>query len=32
MHIYPWQMAPCQLSKDALNTATPKLAHIYIYI
>ena len=35
MHIYPWQIAPLQLSIDALHTATPNLAHLmadlYIY-
>ena len=35
MHIYPWQIAPLQSSIDALNTATPNLAHLmadlYIY-
>ena len=28
MHIYPWQIAPLELSIDALNTATPNLAHL----
>ena len=32
MHIYPWQMDPPQSSIDALNTATPHLVDIYIYI
>ena len=36
MHIYLWQIDPLlQLSIDALNTATPNLAHlmadVYIY-
>ena len=30
MHIYPWQIAPLQSSIDALNTATPNLADLYI--
>ena len=36
MHIYPWQIAPLQLTMDALNTAIPNLAHLmadlYIHI
>ena len=33
MHIYPWQIdPPVNLSIDALNTATPNLADLYIYI
>ena len=28
MDIYPWHIAPLQLSIDALNTATPNLAHL----
>ena len=35
MHIYPWLMAPLQLSIDALNTATANLSYLmadlYIY-
>ena len=30
MHIYPWHIAPLQLSIDALNTATPHLVGLYI--
>ena len=32
MHIYLWQInPPLQSSIDALNTATPNLADLYIY-
>ena len=30
MHIYIWQIAPLQSSIDALNTATPNLAHLMV--
>ena len=33
MHIYLWQIdPPCQLSIDVLNTTTPGLADLYIYM
>ena len=33
MHIYPWQIdSPGQLSIDALNTTTPNLADLSIYL